>query len=246
MNWWAFEICIAMQQMFWSIKLSYWMQNRSFTRLSTPVFRRVAKMKRMIECGTKSYWPLAIIMLRAEGASEVLSSMGVNYKNVSCMLNNLKGSQLFTFTLLSNRRSIDLSGAQEKEGHYHYKTFLRGSKWGITYHTCSIFTKYLYWGLGLSLIHSKGILGWWSRYGMWYLISKLSKSFYNESDLIFLVHHWGRLTSDLRVVYYCIGTVQKNKLPGYSSLKPMAPYTCRFRLNFSISQFNVRPISAQN
>ena len=56
------------------------------------------------------------------------------------------------------------------------------------------------WGLGLSLIHSKGICGWWSRYGMWYLISKLSKSFYNESDLLFLLHHWGRLTSDLRGV----------------------------------------------
>ena len=67
-------------------------------------------------------------MLRAEGASEVLSSMGVNYKNVSGMLNNLKGSQLFTFTLLSNRRSIDLSGAQEKEDHFHYMTFLRASK----------------------------------------------------------------------------------------------------------------------
>ena len=57
-----------------------------------------------------------------------------------------------------------------------------------------------YWGLGLSLIHSKGILGWWSRYGKWYLISKLSKSFYSESCLLFLVHHWGRLTSHLRVV----------------------------------------------
>ena len=30
--------------------------------------------------------------------------------------------------LLLDDRSIDLSGAQEKEGHYHYKTFLRGSK----------------------------------------------------------------------------------------------------------------------
>ena len=29
----------------------------------------------------------------------------------------------------------------------------------------------------------------------------LSKSFYNESDLLFLVHHWGRLTSDLRGVW---------------------------------------------
>ena len=33
--------------------------------------------------------------------------------------------------------------------------------------TCYIIPKSLYWGLGLSLIHSKGILGWWSRYGMW-------------------------------------------------------------------------------
>ena len=31
-------------------------------------------------------------------------------------------------TLLLDRRSIDLSGAQEKEGHFHYKNFLRASK----------------------------------------------------------------------------------------------------------------------
>ena len=31
-------------------------------------------------------------------------------------------------TLVFNRRSIDLSGAQEKEGHFHYKNFLRASK----------------------------------------------------------------------------------------------------------------------
>ena len=92
-------------------------------------------------------------------------------------------------TLFLDRGSIDLSGAREKEGHFHYKNFLRASKWGITCHTCSIFPKSLYWGLGLSLIHSKGILGWWSRYGMWYLFSKHLKSCYNESDLLFLVHH---------------------------------------------------------
>ena len=107
---------------------------------------------------------------------------------------------IYCCPLLLDWRSIDLSGAQEKEGHFHYKNFLRASKWGITCHTCSIIPKSLYCGLGLSLIHSKGILGWWSRYGMWYLISKLSKSFYNESDLLFLVHHWGRLTTDLRGV----------------------------------------------
>ena len=31
-------------------------------------------------------------------------------------------------TLVLDRRSIDLSGAQEKESHFHYKTFLRASK----------------------------------------------------------------------------------------------------------------------
>ena len=70
-------------------------------------------------------------------------------------------------SLLLYRRSIDLSGAREKEGHFHYKNFLRASKWGITSHTCSIIPKSLYCGLGL---------------------------------IPLLVHHWGRLTSDLRVV----------------------------------------------
>ena len=98
-----------------------------------------------------------------------------------------------TASLLLDRRSINLSGPR---GHFHYKNFLSASKWGITCHTCSIIPKSLYCGLGLIPISSKGILGWWSRYGMWYLISKLSKSFYIESDLLFLVHLWGRLTSD--------------------------------------------------
>ena len=31
-------------------------------------------------------------------------------------------------TLLLDRRSIDLSGARENEGHFHYKNFLRASK----------------------------------------------------------------------------------------------------------------------
>ena len=69
-------------------------------------------------------------------------------------------------TLLLDRWSIDLSGAHEKEGHFHYKNFLRALKWGITCHTCSSIPKSLYWGLGLSLIHSNGIFGCWSRYGM--------------------------------------------------------------------------------
>ena len=33
-----------------------------------------------------------------------------------------------TTSLVLDRRSIDLSGAQEKEGHFHYKNFLRASK----------------------------------------------------------------------------------------------------------------------
>ena len=114
--------------------------------------------------------------------------------------NAKKPSLTNTLSLLLDWRSIDLSGAWEKEGHLHYKNFLRASKWGITCHTCSIIPKSLYCGLGLIPILSKGILRWWSRYGMWYLISKLSKSFYDESDLLFLVHHWGQLISDLRLV----------------------------------------------
>ena len=34
----------------------------------------------------------------------------------------------FWGALLSDRRSIDLGGAREKEGHFHYKNFLRASK----------------------------------------------------------------------------------------------------------------------
>ena len=34
----------------------------------------------------------------------------------------------FAFSLLLDRGSIDLNGAQEKEGHFHYKNFLRASK----------------------------------------------------------------------------------------------------------------------
>ena len=33
-----------------------------------------------------------------------------------------------TASLLLDRRSIDLSGARENEGHFHYKNFLRASK----------------------------------------------------------------------------------------------------------------------
>ena len=36
--------------------------------------------------------------------------------------------EMYYSALLLDRRSIDLSGAQEKEGHFHYKNFLRASK----------------------------------------------------------------------------------------------------------------------
>ena len=84
---------------------------------------------------------------------------------------------LLPSALVLDRRSIDLSGAQEKEGNFHYKNLLGASKWGITCHTCSIIPKSLYWGLGLIPILSKEISRWWSRYGMWYLILKLLKRF---------------------------------------------------------------------
>jgi len=34
----------------------------------------------------------------------------------------------FWSTLLLHLRSIDMGGAQEKEGHFHFKNFLRASK----------------------------------------------------------------------------------------------------------------------
>ena len=58
-------------------------------------------------------------------------------KKVLCMSITREPSNVVTWswciqsriaTLLLDRRSIDLSGAQEKEGHFHYKNFLRASK----------------------------------------------------------------------------------------------------------------------
>ena len=78
---------------------------------------------------------------------------------------------------------------REKEGHFH-SNFLRALKWVPTWHTYTIATKYF------SLIGSQNIvvnqragIVWLScRYIMWVLIFKLSKRFYNESDLLFHVH----------------------------------------------------------
>ena len=78
----------------------------------------------------------------------------------------------------------------EKEGHFHYKNFLRALKWVPAWHTYTVGTKYF------SLIGSQkivanqraGILCLPCRYIMWVLILKLSKSFYNESDLLFHAH----------------------------------------------------------
>ena len=95
------------------------------------------------------------------------SSRELKNKNIYGYTAKLLSSICPQQSLLLDRRSIDLSGAQEKEGHFHYNNFLRALKWGITCHTCSIIPKSLNWGLGLSLIHSKEILGWYGRYGMW-------------------------------------------------------------------------------
>ena len=35
---------------------------------------------------------------------------------------------VLTGALLLDRRSIDLSGAREKEGHFHFKNFMRASR----------------------------------------------------------------------------------------------------------------------
>ena len=48
------------------------------------------------------------------------------------------------WTILLDQRSINLSGAQEKEGQFHYKNFLRALKLIITCHTCSITPESLY------------------------------------------------------------------------------------------------------
>ena len=51
---------------------------------------------------------------------------------------------------------------------HHSFTFIKKlfESFNKRYHmpTCSLIPKSLYWGLGLSLIHSEGILGWWSRH----------------------------------------------------------------------------------
>ena len=147
----------------------------------------------------------------ADNAKETSTSewtKASSWKKISCLMllfnqnTNLGPLTNWVRSFTPLRLSIDLSGARQKEGHFHHKNFLRASKWGITRHTCSIIPKSLYCGLGLIPILNKGILGWWSSYGMRYLISKLSESFYNASDLLFLVHHWGQLTSDLRVMFY--------------------------------------------
>ena len=90
----------------------------------------------------------------------------------------------------------------KKEGHFHYKNFLRALKWVPTWYTYMIATKSLLsdW-LQCSESQSERSILWLScRYIMWVLILKLSQSFYNESDLLFHVHHWGQLTSALRLV----------------------------------------------
>ena len=62
--------------------------------------------------------------LRIELREEGKSSLGqlIHADNMEEFIHN------YYPTLLLDRRSIDLSGAQEKEGHFHYINFLRASK----------------------------------------------------------------------------------------------------------------------
>ena len=79
---------------------------------------------------------------------------------------------------------------RKKEGHFHYKNFLRALKWVPTWYTYTVGTKSLLsdW-LQFSVSQSeRSILCLPCRYVMWVLILKLSKSFYNESDLLFYAH----------------------------------------------------------
>ena len=67
---------------------------------------------------------------------EFISAHGTYYikKDGFMKLQHFERTNVFFFprsvlyTLVFNRRSIDLSGAQEKEGDFHYKNFLRASK----------------------------------------------------------------------------------------------------------------------
>ena len=69
-----------------------------------------------------------------------------------------------------------IGSAQEKEGQFHFKNFLKASKWCITYHTCSIITKTSEATLDLDIpgtililcIRNLVVIG----YQKWHLISK--------------------------------------------------------------------------
>ena len=79
---------------------------------------------------------------------------------------------------------------REKEGHFHYKNFLRALEWVPTWHTYTVGTKSLLsdWLQFSESQSERSILCLPCRYVMWVLILKLSKSFYHESDLLFYAH----------------------------------------------------------
>ena len=60
---------------------------------------------------------VVILRVSDDGTGKEVT-IGIGSKNVLYLV----------FTLLLDRRSIDLNGAREKEGHFDYKNFLRASK----------------------------------------------------------------------------------------------------------------------
>ena len=75
---------------------------------------------------------------------------------------------------------------REKEGHFHYKNFLRALKWVPTWYTYTVGTKSLLsdWLPFTESQSERSILCLPCRYVMRVLILKLSKSFYNESESV--------------------------------------------------------------
>ena len=76
------------------------------------------KLKQLHTCFSLVELPISVISRGQEEHSFALGTSIVTFSRKSKVY----------LTLLLDQRSIDLSGAQEKEGHFHYKNFLRASK----------------------------------------------------------------------------------------------------------------------
>ena len=118
-------------------------------------------------------------------------STPLNQRRVGWTMNIFRVAFSLDHFHISNIRKLKANFCgRENEGHFRSKNFLRALKWVPTWYTYMIATKYF------SLIGSQnivanqraGILCLPCRYVMWVLILKLSKSFYNESDLLFYAH----------------------------------------------------------